>query len=176
LCCRKKNSIFVFAKLSYFAKIVEILPRLPHEYQRPLAWSKPTTPKKLNGLGDASSIVSNSDSEEEANIPRQPDGRLRFPDAFLHPTPQSPTTQSENGSVADDPHSDNEESIMDSSSQYKVQLIDEAGQPLEDCTRIVEGLDIKREKHTFNRPNVQSFIRECAYKDNYANAPWLIRV
>lgn len=65
--------------------------------------------------------------------------------------------------------------MMDAN-QYKVQLIDEAGQPLESCTRIVEGHDIRREKHTFNRRNVQHFIRECAYRDNYANAPWLIRV
>lgn len=149
---------------SYFARIVEIIPRPPHEYQRPITWS-------INQNHESPSI-SNSESEDDANVPRQPNGRLRFPDAFLHPTPQSPT-HSENDSNPD-PQSDND-SFADLY-QYKVQLIDEAGHPLENCTRIVEGNEIKREKYIYNRQNVQSFIRECSYRDNYINAPWLIKV
>ncbi|KAG2193757.1 hypothetical protein INT47_005038 [Mucor saturninus] len=152
--------------LFYFARIVEILPRQPHEYQRPITWSI-----QHHQQHNESPSISNSESEDDTNVPRQPNGRLRFPDAFLHPTPQSPT-HSENDSNQD-PQSDTD-SFSDLC-QYKVQLIDEGGHPLENCTRIVEGSDIKREKYIYNRQNVQSFIRECSYRDNYINAPWLIK-
>ncbi|KAG2231014.1 ATP-utilizing chromatin assembly and remodelling N-terminal-domain-containing protein [Thamnidium elegans] len=145
---------------NYLARIVQVLPKRSNDYQHSLTWTKKSA---------ESSSVSNSESEDDSNVPRQPNGRLRFPDAFLHPTPQSPS-HSENDSMPD-PQSDHDTDTC----QYKVQLIDESNQPLENCTRIVESTDIKREKNVFNRSNVQCFIRECSYKDNYINAPWLIK-
>lgn len=132
------------------ARIIQILPKQNQEYHQ-------------TGWNITTESISNSESEDDTTVPRQANGRLRFPDAFLHPTPQSPS-QSENESVVE-----SEPEIC----QYKVQLIDEHHQPLENCTRIVDGRDIKRDG--FNKSNIQSFIRECCYKDNYVNAPWLIR-
>jgi hypothetical protein len=132
---------------SYFAKIIEILPTV--QQFRPQSFNP------------------NSGTE----VPRQPNGRLRFPDAFLHPTPQSEIDPSTNIQTAE-----RESLALVDVRQYKVQLIDNVGRPLEDCTRVVEDYQMRRENHSFTRLNVQSFIRECTFKESYVNAPWLIKV
>ncbi|KAI7898906.1 ATP-utilizing chromatin assembly and remodelling N-terminal-domain-containing protein [Cokeromyces recurvatus] len=119
---------------------------------------------KLNEYNYHAEIVdiihsTNNESHTEHDVPRQPDGRLRFPDAFLHPEPKSPNIYN-----------------YKHKKQFEVQLIDEVGNLLEDCHRIIDEDQIyDREKHIYNRLNIQSFIRECCYQDTYMNAPWLIK-
>lgn len=107
-------------------------------------------------------------------VPRQPNGRLRFPDAFLHPNPESFTPSEPDPTIHI--QCEKESLVLVEIRQYKVQLIDHVGQPLEDCTRIVGEDQIKRDKQSFNRLNIQRFIRECTFKEGYLNAPWLIKV
>ncbi|KAL0075875.1 hypothetical protein J3Q64DRAFT_1648036, partial [Phycomyces blakesleeanus] len=76
---------------------------------------------------------------------RQPNGRLRFPDAFLHP----------------------EES--------QIQLVNQDEEPIENFFRLVDSDEIKRDQRSFCRPVIQRFIRECTHKDSYLGAPWLIK-
>jgi bromodomain adjacent to zinc finger domain protein 1A len=138
---------------SYFAKIIEILPTV--QQFRP-QWSR----------SQIFNHSSNSGTDDEVEVPRQPNGRLRFPDAFLHPTV----------SETDLTTGERENLVLVDVRQYKIQLIDHIGQPLEDCTRIVNDYQVRREKHSFTRLNIQSFIRECTFKESYVNAPWLIKV
>ncbi|KAI8370192.1 hypothetical protein BD560DRAFT_119456 [Blakeslea trispora] len=145
---------------TYVARIVDLLPgRVVVQLENRTDQSTPPNSETQNTPRD--------ESEDNATIPRQPNGRLRFPDAFLHPTPQSPHVQQESSEPA--------ENHMVEERQYKVQLLNEVGQPLEDCRRIVLEHQLDRDRHVFNRMNVQSFIRECAYKEAYFNAPWLIK-
>lgn len=168
---------------NYYARIIEVLPSQDVIRHPSTAWtairSNPTTNE--NQITNTTTINAAEIEDESTNVPRQPNGRLRFPDAFLHPAPETTTSipseqqqqhqqQESNPVVVRVDHCE-----MDNATKYKVQLIDEAGQPLENCTRIVEGSEVKREKSVYNRLNVQSFIRECAYKDNYFNAPWLLK-
>ncbi|KAL9537836.1 hypothetical protein MBANPS3_011419 [Mucor bainieri] len=122
--------------------------------------------------------ISNPENQpDEANVPRQPNGRLRFPDAFLHPTPQDqPTSHTDTASMSSEHTSinqDREEFVTEY--RYKVQLMDEDGRPLEKLTRIVEGSTFIRDKQQFNRYNLQCFIRDCCYRENYVYSPWLIK-
>ncbi|KAI8977537.1 hypothetical protein BDF20DRAFT_821688 [Mycotypha africana] len=128
---------FFFLCCSYFAKIIEKLP-------------KPV----------------NTSVTTEHDVPRQPNGRLRFPDAFLLPTPISPVVTERKNILNKEKKSVNE---------YRIQLINDLGQPLENCTRIIEEQQIKRDSNVFTRSTIQNYIRECCYRDNYANAPWLIK-
>ncbi|RCH97679.1 hypothetical protein CU098_002438, partial [Rhizopus stolonifer] len=157
---------------TYVAKIVDILPgrivvqHHTHVLKDPV--SRQLVPKSnLNHSGteeeEEEEEGEDMDGIEGEQVPRQPNGRLRFPDAFLHPTPQPPIIQSEN------------DNRLVEERQYKVQLLNEVGQPLEDCRRIVLEHQLDRDKHSFNRFNVQSFIRECSCKEPYVNAPWLIK-
>lgn len=121
----------------------------------------------------------NSENQPDgANVPRQPNGRLRFPDAFLHPTPeQQPASHPDTTSVPTEHAStsqDREEFVTEY--RYKVQLMDEEGRPLEKLTRIVEGSTFIRDRQLFNRYNIQCFIRDCCYRENYVYSPWLIKV
>ncbi|CAO3618011.1 unnamed protein product [Mucor fragilis] len=120
----------------------------------------------------------NSENQPDgANVPRQPNGRLRFPDAFLHPTPeQQPASHPDTTSVPTEHAStsqDREEFVTEY--RYKVQLMDEEGRPLEKLTRIVEGSTFIRDRQLFNRYNIQCFIRDCCYRENYVYSPWLIK-
>ncbi|KAI9475445.1 MAG: ATP-utilizing chromatin assembly and remodelling N-terminal-domain-containing protein [Benjaminiella poitrasii] len=117
---------------------------------------------KLNEYDYYAEIISTNETtnnESENDVPRQPNGRLRFPDAFLHPEPKSPNI-----------------SNYTPKKQIKVQLIDQLGNSLEDCQRVIKEEQIHpRDPRIYNRLNMQSFIRECCYKDSYMNAPWLIK-
>lgn len=160
------NNNLYFIIISYYARIIEVLPSHDVILHPSTAWTairdNPTNENQ----------ITNAEIEDEsADVPRQPNGRLRFPDAFLHPAPEATTSIPSEQQQQPQKESTN----PDHTTKYKVQLIDEAGQPLENCTRIVEGSEVKRERSVYNRLNVQSFIRECAYKDNYFNAPWLIK-
>ncbi|KAG1451798.1 hypothetical protein G6F56_007990 [Rhizopus delemar] len=90
------------------------------------------------------------ENKSEASDAR-PNGRLRFPEAFVHPT------------------------YFSAGKTYKVQLIDEHGRSLENYIRTVGESSMRREKDMFTHRNVQFFIRECLYKDTYVGAPWLIK-
>ncbi|CEP18139.1 hypothetical protein [Parasitella parasitica] len=126
-------------------------------------------------LSDANiNYAANSNSENQndggVNVPRQANGRLRFPDAFLLPTPQ----YLEN-TPSDAAPTNNEREEFITEYRYKVQLLDEDGRPLEKLTRIVEGPTFIRDGQLFNRYNVQCFIRDCCYRENYIFSPWLIK-
>lgn len=123
--------------------------------------------------------ISNSENQpDEANVPRQPNGRLRFPDAFLHPTPQEQPASHSDTATMPSAHAsisqEREEFVTEY--RYKVQLMDEDGRPLEKLTRIVEGSTFIRDRQQFNRYNIQCFIRDCCYRENYVYSPWLIKV
>ncbi|KAL7313252.1 hypothetical protein PS15m_007017 [Mucor circinelloides] len=53
--------------------------------------------------------------------------------------------------------------------------MDEDGRPLEKLTRIVEGSTFIRDRQLFNPYNIQCFIRDCCYRENYVYSPWLIK-
>lgn len=132
---------FSFLCLSYFARIVDIIPD---------SWS-------MNSESTRQQQSQQQPSSSE--VPRQPNGRLRFPDAFLHPS-----------------EGESNHMLSLGGRMYKVQLIDEKGRLLEEYIRTVGQYSIRRERESFNRHNVQCFIRECFYRDNYVGAPWLIKV
>ncbi|KAI9020042.1 ATP-utilizing chromatin assembly and remodelling N-terminal-domain-containing protein [Phycomyces nitens] len=112
-----------------------------------------------------------STESEDDGIPRQPNGRLRFPDAFLHPA-ESFEAIDEDETMIDD-QSEPEHPIP--SFQYKIQLVNQEEVPLENFFRLVDSNEIKRDQRSFCRPVIQRFIRECAHKDSYLGAPWLIK-
>lgn len=85
------------------------------------------------------------------NIPRQSNGRLRFPDAFLLPEEQPPPP---------------EELI-------RVQLVDSNGRPLEEYIRELAKSEIYRERTVLNRRNIKLFIQECC---SQTNAQWVLKV
>ncbi|CEG66262.1 hypothetical protein RMATCC62417_02874 [Rhizopus microsporus] len=124
----------------YFARIVDIIPD---------SWS-------MNNESTRQQQPQQQPSSSE--VPRQPNGRLRFPDAFLHPS-----------------EGESNHMLSLGGRMYKVQLIDEKGRSLEEYIRTVGQYSIRRERESFNRHNVQCFIRECFYRDNYVGAPWLIK-
>lgn len=149
---------------SYIARILDIVPI-----------------QVLSTTSNNTNYAANSNSEnqpDEANVPRQPNGRLRFPDAFLHPTPQQQSASVPASNSISPEHSDisqdREEFVTEY--RYKVQLMDEDGRPLEKLTRIVEGSTFIRDRQLFNPYNIQCFIRDCCYRENYVYSPWLIKV
>lgn len=152
-----KSHVFIIFVSSYVARILDIVPV-----------------QVLSNANNNYAVNSNSENQNDgANVPRQPNGRLRFPDAFLLPTPQqttATTTYPETVPTAND----REEFFTEY--RYKVQLMDEDGRPLEKLTRFVEGPTFIRDQQSFNRYNVQCFIRDCCYRENYVYSPWLIKV
>ncbi|KAI8071611.1 hypothetical protein BC940DRAFT_293280 [Gongronella butleri] len=92
------------------------------------------------------------------SVPRQANGRLRFPDAFLHPEP--------------DPEPSNQ---IDHRLEYRVQLVDHFGMPLEKSVRIIDADELRRDPVWFTPVRLQQFVRECATKDAYIGAPWLLK-
>ncbi|KAI8883829.1 hypothetical protein K501DRAFT_218714 [Backusella circina FSU 941] len=107
--------------------------------------------------------MSNSTGSEFDIVPRQPNGRLRFPDAFLHPEPSPPSISEPKRPLL--PESDN---------KYKVKLIDD-NEESGNTIKIVDMQDIERDHHVFNKSNIQRFIRECAQKDvSYIGGPWIV--
>ncbi|KAI9489420.1 hypothetical protein BDB00DRAFT_932005, partial [Zychaea mexicana] len=160
----------------------------------------------------APACSSDETESEPDDMPRQPNGRLRFPDAFLHPTPVTTSTsnstttttthepvqqepwqqqqQQQQDMVVPDPSSftpvpsndqamppNYEQNIFNPSQalRYRVQLINEYRQPLEDFVRTVDSDEIRRDKRVFCRHMIQRLIRECAQRDSYIGAPWLVK-
>ncbi|KAG1053790.1 hypothetical protein G6F43_004152 [Rhizopus delemar] len=95
-------------------------------------------------------------AQQASSSSRQPTGRLRFPEAFVHPS------------------SFESEKHFSTGKAYKVQLVDEHGRSLEEYIRTVGESSVRRDT-SFNPRNIQCFIRECLYRDSYMGAPWLIK-
>ncbi|KAF7732000.1 hypothetical protein EC973_007105 [Apophysomyces ossiformis] len=58
--------------------------------------------------------------------------------------------------------------------KYKVQLIDEFSEGIEDCIKTAEKSDLKRDRLAYSKNLLKKFIRECTTRDSYIGAPWLI--
>ncbi|KAI8971567.1 ATP-utilizing chromatin assembly and remodelling N-terminal-domain-containing protein [Mycotypha africana] len=60
---------------------------------------------------------------------------------------------------------------------YKVQLIDENGEGIDDddCIRIVPSDKLRRERFAFSKAYLKKYIKEYTTKDTYIGAPWLAR-
>ncbi|KAG0174583.1 hypothetical protein DFQ28_005738 [Apophysomyces sp. BC1034] len=57
---------------------------------------------------------------------------------------------------------------------YKVQLIDEFAEGIEDCVKTVTKTGLKRDRLAYSKNLLKKFIRECTTRDTYIGAPWLI--
>jgi hypothetical protein len=91
------------------------------------------------------------------NIPRQSNGRLRFPDAFLVSEQQNMSRIPEQ--------------------KIRIQLIDTHGRPIEEYIREVGKSEIYRERTVLNRRNIKLFIQESCSKDGTSlNSQWLLKV
>ncbi|KAF7726253.1 hypothetical protein EC973_008963 [Apophysomyces ossiformis] len=161
---------------TYLARIIDILPNMENG-----TYQAPPVKKTKHKIASIETSSDTTESDDDA-IPRQPNGRLRFPDAFLHPTPTTSIQHNDQDLLMDE-----EERIPDETSdadipqaqvslRYRVQLINEQGEAIENCVRIVEGDEIKRDKRSFCRHVLQQFIRECAHKDSYVGAPWIVKM
>ncbi|KAI9322215.1 ATP-utilizing chromatin assembly and remodelling N-terminal-domain-containing protein [Dichotomocladium elegans] len=170
----------------YLAKILDVYAGSDHGLF-PLS----TKVHEKHENNDHSSSSEETESEND-DVPRQPNGRLRFPDAFLHPVPTSPLATSSrnnhlsqqtstqhrdmNGYTASGVHIIHDRPpATNLSLRYRVQLINEYEEPIEECTRIVQFQEIRRDKRVFSRNIIQRLIRECAHKDSYIGAPWLVK-
>ncbi|KAI9362262.1 ATP-utilizing chromatin assembly and remodelling N-terminal-domain-containing protein [Pilaira anomala] len=58
---------------------------------------------------------------------------------------------------------------------YKVQLIDENAEGIEDCIKVVPHFKLKRDRLAFSKNLLKKFIKEYTIKDSYIGAPWNIR-
>ncbi|KAI8086198.1 uncharacterized protein BX664DRAFT_335154 [Halteromyces radiatus] len=119
------------------------------------------------------SIKNEEEDEEEECVPRQANGRLRFPDAFLHPEPTSVDSTTNNNRITSSTQS--KHSLDSNRFRYRVQLIDNEGAPLEKSVRILELSELSRDSHYFNHSVLQHLIRETASRDSYIGAPWLLK-
>ncbi|KAG0192120.1 hypothetical protein DFQ28_010119 [Apophysomyces sp. BC1034] len=161
---------------TYLARIIDILPNMDNGGYSATPLKKA---KHKNTSVETSSDTTESDDDA---IPRQPNGRLRFPDAFLHPTPTTSAQQSDHDIAMEedekmqDEHSDADTPQPQLALRYRIQLINEHGDAIENCVRIVESDEIKRDKRSFCRHVLQRFIRECAHKDSYVGAPWVVKI
>lgn len=137
----------------YLAKILDILPGPLPAIGYPI----------MNGGGPSShydpaehgSSSDETETESNNNIPRQPNGRLRFPDAFIHPVPSTPVVphhyqqqQQQQQPPAlpppvNYPSQITNELTVDQSLRYRVQLINEYEMPIENCVRIVSWGEIR---------------------------------
>ncbi|KAI8373223.1 ATP-utilizing chromatin assembly and remodelling N-terminal-domain-containing protein [Radiomyces spectabilis] len=59
--------------------------------------------------------------------------------------------------------------------RYRVQLIDEFSEGIEDCIKIVPKTELKRDRLAFSKNLLKKFIRECTTKDTYNGAPWVLK-
>ncbi|KAI8146739.1 ATP-utilizing chromatin assembly and remodelling N-terminal-domain-containing protein [Fennellomyces sp. T-0311] len=163
----------------YLARILDIFPGFDQRHMNGKAQQQPP-------ITTTSSSSEETESEPD-DIPRQPNGRLRFPDAFLHPTPATPVPQHQEPvvpSASDTPPIPTPDAAIprldppvnpSQPLRYRIQLINEYGQPIEDIVRIVEQDEIRRDKRVFCRHMIQRLVRECAQRDSYIGAPWLIK-
>ncbi|KAI7880498.1 ATP-utilizing chromatin assembly and remodelling N-terminal-domain-containing protein [Mucor mucedo] len=58
---------------------------------------------------------------------------------------------------------------------YKVQLIDENAEGIDDCIKVVPSSKLKRDRLAFSKNLLKKFIKEYTIKDSYIGAPWIIR-
>ncbi|KAI9248962.1 ATP-utilizing chromatin assembly and remodelling N-terminal-domain-containing protein [Helicostylum pulchrum] len=58
---------------------------------------------------------------------------------------------------------------------YKVQLIDENAEGIEDCIKVVPDYKLKRDRLAFSKNLLKKFIKEYTVKDSYIGAPWIVR-
>lgn len=159
-CCLKFN-VTVDANwiifIRYLAKILEIIPGHDNGMYRHANGNS-----RINRLADfrpSDMSTTSEDGETESeteDVPRQPNGRLRFPDAFLHPAPATfgsqPNQQDSNvpkmensAAISNDVTAD---SLAYQGFRYKVQLINEYEMPIEHCVRIVEFSEIRFDHQT----------------------------
>ncbi|KAG0257264.1 hypothetical protein BG011_004056 [Mortierella polycephala] len=59
--------------------------------------------------------------------------------------------------------------------QYLVQVLDQKGLGIEDMERVVDCSLLSRDRLAFNKNILRKYIRECATKENYMGAPWLVK-
>ncbi|CAO3651252.1 unnamed protein product [Cunninghamella blakesleeana] len=116
-------------------------------------------------------IKEEEDKSNDNNVPRQANGRLRFPDAFLHPEVETNPTSATNTAVEKKQPLPSEKY----KNRYSIQLIDSQGKKLEDIERVIDHHEISRDSTIFNMSNLQQLIRECATRDIYEGAPWILK-
>lgn len=61
------------------------------------------------------------------------------------------------------------------SKQYRVQLIDQDMEGIDDCIRIVTSDTLKRDRLAFSKNMLKKVIRDCAVKESYIGAPWIVK-
>jgi hypothetical protein len=115
-------------------------------------------------LGEILGVMQNPNHVVPA-IKKETNGRLRFPDAFLHPEPTTTTATPDSSTTG-----------PDHQYRYKVQLINSDGSPLEQGVRILEADELCRDPQWFNPTMLRRLVRECATRDGYIGAPWLLKV
>ncbi|KAG0055875.1 hypothetical protein BGZ83_007164 [Gryganskiella cystojenkinii] len=59
--------------------------------------------------------------------------------------------------------------------QYLVQVLDQRGKGITDMERVVDCSLLSRDRLAFNKNILRKYIRECATKEAYIGAPWLIK-
>ncbi|CEP08391.1 hypothetical protein [Parasitella parasitica] len=79
--------------------------------------------------------------------------------------------------LSEKPQDDIENDIVPDRAYYKVQLIDENSEGIdqEDCIKVVGDNRIKRDRYAFSKNLLRKFIREYASKDTYIGAPWVVK-
>ncbi|KAI7869325.1 ATP-utilizing chromatin assembly and remodelling N-terminal-domain-containing protein [Spinellus fusiger] len=58
---------------------------------------------------------------------------------------------------------------------YKVQLIDNHLEGIEDCVKLVGKTELKRDRLSYSKNLLKKFIRRCATKETYMGAPWMVK-
>lgn len=141
-----------------------------HHHQQPTSFDKHDQQQHTTTMTTSSSEETESETDE---MPRQPNGRLRFPDAFLHPTPvsssstssspppthvvpqQHPSSYDMNGHsnaspATVPPHPMNDRHVpFTIPLRFRVQLINEYEMPIENCARIVQIQEIRYDYECF---------------------------
>ncbi|CAO3677569.1 unnamed protein product [Umbelopsis ramanniana] len=59
--------------------------------------------------------------------------------------------------------------------QYKVQLIDQDLEGIDDCIRTISSDELKRDRLAYSKNMLKKVIRECASKESYIGAPWIVK-
>jgi hypothetical protein len=76
--------------------------------------------------------MSGSTESEPDIIPRQPNGRLRFPDAFLHPEPSPPIVTEQKRQLPPEPNY-----------AYRIRLLDDDNEEIGNSDRVVDIQDLE---------------------------------
>ncbi|KAI9013772.1 ATP-utilizing chromatin assembly and remodelling N-terminal-domain-containing protein [Phycomyces nitens] len=63
----------------------------------------------------------------------------------------------------------------DKNNTYKVQLIDDHLEGIDDFIKIVVKSDLKRDRLSYSKNLLKNFIRRCTVKETYVGAPWLVK-